>query len=333
MTLVSIIVPCYNEQATIQLMLEAVYNQDYPISEMEVVIADGNSSDQTRAKIKEFQERHPDLNILIVDNPRRIIPSGLNIAIWAAKGEILVRLDGHSVPSSNYISRCVENLSAGKGDNVGGIWRIQPRNPGWQAVSISLAAAHPLGVGDARYRIGGNAQEVDTVPFGSFYKERIKRLGGYNESLLTNEDYELNVRMRKNGGKIWFDPEIQSRYYAPPNFVSLARQYTRYGFWKVRMLALHPETLRWRQALPPVFVLSLLVLAAAGFFVASFWWLLVLELGCYVLLLLFSSLRIAMKERKWFLIGGLPLAIMTMHLCWGSAFLWSLVRIRKIKHV
>lgn len=332
MTVVSIIVPCFNEQSTIQLMLEAVYQQDFPKHQMEIVIADGNSTDQTRTKVQEYKESHPDFQIKVVDNPKRIIPAGLNVAINAASGEILVRLDGHSVPSHNYISRCVENLVAGKGDNVGGVWIIRPRNDGWQAVSIAMAAAHPFGVGDARYRIGGQAQEVDTVPFGSFYKKTIERIGNYNETLLTNEDYELNVRIRKNGGKVWFDPGIQCLYYSQAKFSGLAKQYARYGYWKVRMLGIHPETLRWRQALPPVFVLSILFLTLAGFFIASFWWLLVLELVCYLALLFGSSIKIAWREGKWYLIGGLPLAIVLMHICWGSAFLWSLIRLPRIKN-
>lgn len=313
-------------------MLEAIYQQDFPKHKMEIVIADGNSTDQTRPKIQEYQESNPDLLIKVVENPKRIIPAGLNAAIKAASGEILVRLDGHSVPAPNYVSKCVEDLLAGKGDNVGGVWKIRPRNDGWQAVSIALAAAHPLGVGDARYRIGGLAQEVDTVPFGSFHKNMIEKIGMYNESLLTNEDYELNVRIRKNGGKVWFDPEIQCLYYPQAKFTGLVKQYIRYGYWKVRMLVLHPETLRWRQALPPVFILSILILTLAGFFITSFWWLLMLELACYLALIFISSMKPALRERKWYLLGGLPLAIIIMHTSWGSAFLWSLLRIPWIKN-
>ena len=140
---------------------------------------------------------------------------------------------------------------------MGGIWDIQPQGKGWQARAIAAAAAHPFAVGDAYYRFTRAAQEVDTLPFGAFRKSLIERIGAFDEDLLTNEDYEFNVRLRKSGGRIWLDPAIRSVYFARSNLLDLARQYWRYGFWKVRMLRRHPNTIRWRQSLPPLFVLSL----------------------------------------------------------------------------
>jgi glycosyltransferase involved in cell wall biosynthesis len=262
---VSIIVPCYNEQSTIRLLLEALCEQTYPRSDMEVIVADGLSTDGTREVIAAFQKDVPDLSVRIVENPNRYIPSALNRAIEAARGEIIVRFDGHSKPYPDYVENCIAAHRAGLGDNVGGVWEIRPGADTWIAKSIAVAAAHPLGVGDALYRHAKQAAEVDTVPFGSFRRTLIERLGFFDESLLTNEDYELNARIRKSGGKIWLDPSIRSVYFARATLWQLLRQYWRYGFWKWRMLRRYPDTLRWRQALPPLFVLSLVGLILLSF--------------------------------------------------------------------
>ena len=324
--LVSIIVPCYNEEATIHLLLEAIYQQTYPLQRIEVIIADGLSSDGTRQVIRSFQDEYADIAVQIVDNPKRNIPSGLNQAIEAASGTIIVRLDGHSSPACDYVERCVKALEEERGDNVGGIWRIRAGGDGILADAIALAASHPLAAGDARYRIGGKAQQVDTVPFGAFRREVINRIGKFDESLLTNEDYEFNVRLRQSGGKVWFDPAIQSVYYARPDLASLARQYWRYGYWKMHMLRRHPGSLRWRQALPPLFVMVLLGLAFLSLWGMIPRLLLVAQLSLYIIVLIIAGIQIAWKKRRLGLVWSLPLAIATMQLSWGSAFLWGLAR-------
>ena len=206
MITVSVIVPCFNEEKHIANLLEALISQSYPISHTEVVIADGISTDGTRFVIRKFLEKNPELKISLIDNVKRNIPSGLNQAIAVAEGEYIIRLDAHSIPKFDYIERCISNLQAGRGENVGGVWVIKPGGNSWIARSIAFAAAHPFGVGAAKYRIGGSEQVVDTVPFGSFKKELFSRIGNFNENLLTNEDYEMNERIRKAGGKVWFDP-------------------------------------------------------------------------------------------------------------------------------
>ena len=322
---VSIIIPCYNEQDTIHLLLDALHEQSYPSARMEVIIADGMSTDGTRRVIRAWQQAHLDLQVQLVDNQRRIIPAALNRALEAASGEIIVRLDAHSLPRPDYVSRCVEALDAGKGDNVGGVWEIQPGGSGWLARSIAVAAAHPLGVGDARYRYAAQAAEVDTVPFGAFRRDLIQRIGPYDEGLLSNEDYEFNVRIRQDGGRVWLDPQIRAIYFARPSLRALMRQYWRYGYWKLRMLRRYPETLRWRQALPPVFVLGLVSLLVVGFWLPVLHWLLFFTLLLYTGVLLGAGLERAVRRADAALFVGVPLAIMCMHFCWGGAFLWSLI--------
>lgn len=322
---VSVIVPCYNEEATIQLLLDAVYRQTFPRQEIEVVIADGQSSDQTRQRICEFQRDHADLIVRLIENPQRTIPAALNRALQAARGEIVVRLDAHSAPRPDYVARCVAAIEAGLGDNVGGVWEIHPGGSNWQARAIAAAAAHPLGVGDAHYRYGESARIVDTVPFGAYRRNLVDKIGLYDESLLTNEDYEFNVRVRQAGGKVWLDPSIRSVYFARPDFRQLARQYWRYGFWKARMLRRYPGTIRWRQALPPAFVLSLLTFLALAVWFPIAAWLFMIESTTYALFLISVGVHIGIKKRDGALIPGVPLAIAIMHLAWGSAFLWSLL--------
>ena len=322
---VSIIVPCLNEQNTICLLLDAIFIQTHPRKELEVLIADGLSTDQTRQRIIGFQKEHPDLQVRIIDNPKRTIPAGLNYAIAEAKGEFIVRLDAHSAPHSDYVARCVAALEHGLGDLVGGVWEITPGGAGWLANSIAIAAAHPLGVGDARYRYTAQAQIVDTVPFGAFRRSLVDKIGLYDESLLTNEDYEFNLRLRRNGGVVWLDPSIRSVYFARSTLKDLVRQYWRYGYWKARMLRRYPGSIRWRQALPPAFVLSLLVFLILGFWFPLADWIFMIELASYVLILTLAGVQLARKHRDFSLIIGVPLAIATMHLSWGSGFLASVV--------
>jgi succinoglycan biosynthesis protein ExoA len=321
---VSIIVPCYNEEATIRHLLDSILAQTYPREQMEVVIADGLSTDATRMLVATFQREHPDLPVKIVENSVRAIPSALNLAINNASGEIIVRLDAHSAPIPEYVARCVEVLGSGKGANVGGVWEIKPGAQTWVAESIAAAAAHPLGVGDAMYRLNAKASAVDTVPFGSFRRSLIEKIGAFDETLLANEDYEFNARVRQSGGVVWLEPSIRSIYFARSTFGALARQYWRYGFWKWRMLARYPSTLRWRQALPPLFVAALL-----GLGVLSAWFVLAriviaLQIIFYLTVLIFAGLILAIKKQKFTLVFGLPLAIATMHMSWGSGFLWSM---------
>jgi succinoglycan biosynthesis protein ExoA len=320
---VSIIIPCYNEEATIRKLLDALRAQTYPLARLEVVISDGFSTDKTREVIAAFQREHAELPVRVVDNKRKTIPSGLNQAIRESQGEIIVRLDAHSMPIPEYVERCVAAHLAWKGENVGGVWEIRPAAETWIAESISLAAAHRLGAGDALYRVGAEAGAVDTVPFGSFRRELVEKIGEFDETLLANEDYEFNARVREAGGAVWLDPSIRSVYFSRSTLAALAKQYWRYGFWKFKMLQRYPHTLRWRQALPPVFVFSLLVLSVLSLWQGFIGYLLFFELLTYIGVLGLAGLQLAVGKKKGFLLWGLPLAIATMHLSWGSGFLWS----------
>ena len=321
-TQVSIVVPCLNEVATIGHLLEALHDQSWPIADFEVIVVDGESEDGTRGVVTDFIGRHNQMTLRIVDNPARSIPRALNLGINAASGRYIIRLDAHSVPASDYVERCVAALERTAAANVGGVWDIQPPVDTWIARSIAAAAAHPLGAGDARYRTGGPEGQADTVPFGAFDHEWLERIGPFNENLLSNEDYEYNLRLRQAGGVIWFDPSIRSTYFARGTLRELARQYLRYGYWKGQMLKRHPSSLRLRQALPPLFVLGIVLL---GILAPVAEWariLLLLQMGLYAATTAVVGLIQSMRLRDLSLALGMPLALWTMHLRWGAAF-WA----------
>ncbi len=324
-TQASVIIPCFNEQSTIRLLLDSLYNQTYPRREMEVIISDGMSTDKTRAEIAAWMDENPDLVIRVVDNIKQSIPSGVNRAIEAAQGEFIVRLDAHSMPNKDYIERSITILKEGLGDNVGGVWRIIPGGDSKIACSIASAASHPLGVGGAQYRVGGQAQAVDTVPFGAFRRDLVEQIGLYDETLLSNEDYEYNARIRKAGGVVWFDPNIQSTYFARSTLRDLGIQYWRYGYWKLQMLRNYPETIRWRQGLPPLLVFSFFCLGLLSIWFSWAFLLLILEIAIYSLALVLAGIQLTKQHAKRYMLVGVPLAISTMHFSWGMAFLWSCI--------
>jgi len=319
---VSVIVPCLNEENTIQLLLNAILTQNFPIEKIEVIIADAISNDKTREKILEFEKSHPSLTIRIVDNLRRTIPTALNLAAKSAIGDYIIRLDAHSIPNEDYILNCINILKSGKAQNVGGIWEICPGDETCMARSIARAASHPFGAGDAAYRISSRAGFVDTVPFGAFKKEVFIKSGGFDENLLSNEDYEFNTRLRQSGGKVWLDPAIKAKYYARKNLIELSKQYWRYGFWKNRMLRKYPKSLRWRQAIPPLFVLFMILFAVLSLITPIARIIFIMGLGLYFLALLIGGVIESVKMNDLCYMR-MMFAFVTIHFCWGGGFLFS----------
>lgn len=323
--LVSVVIPCYNEEEAIGQVLEALADQSYPLSRLEVLVVDGMSTDATRMQIAGFRARRPDLSVRVIDNPRRAIPTAMNLGIAQARGEYVVRMDAHARPSPDYVARCVALLQAGAGDNVGGRWLIEPGADTHLAKAIALAVSHPFGIGDALYRYAQRAAYVDTVPFGAFRRDLFERVGVYDEQLLSNEDYDLNYRIRKAGGRIFFSPDIHCTYYARRTLGALARQYFRYGWWKVRMLRKYPAAIRWRQLVPPAFVAGLLGLGVLAGLVPGMGWAWLALVAVYLLISGSVALRLARRRGAgWRVAAWLLAAFATIHLSWGIGFWASL---------
>jgi succinoglycan biosynthesis protein ExoA len=301
----------------------------YEHGRYEIVVVDGRSEDGTRGAVARFAAENPGLEVRLVENPARHIPAALNLGIGAARGEVIVRMDAHSLASPAYVRRSVEMLEGGRADVVGMPWRIRPGAETLAARAVALAVAHPFGIGDAKYRLADSAsgeREVDTVPFGSFRKELWRELGGFNEGLLANEDYDFNYRARKLGRRVVLDTSAHCEYFARPTLGALAAQYFRYGTWKARMLRLHPRSVRPRQLAAPLFVLALAVSAALAPWLAPARWLFALVSAPYALLALACAAQLALRGRDARLFLLLPAVFLTIHLAWGAGFLRGLTR-------
>ncbi len=331
---VSIIIPALDEEATIDELLAALSAQTYPLDLIDVAIADGMSRDATRERIAAYAAAHPDLVIRVIDNPGAVIPVGLNRAIAAATGDLVLRLDAHCTPQPTYVERTVAALVAGKGDVVGGRWEVRTHAQTPIARSIVQAVTHPLGIGGARYRFSEREGEVETVPFGAWRRSLLIEVGGFDEALEANQDFELNHRIRLRGGRVWFDPTIRSTYYCRETLRRLGRQYRRYGVWKVRMLRrdrANLKSLRPRQVAPTILLASLVLLAIGAPFATPIALLLTLETGLYGGLLLAVGVRLALRNRDPVLVLGVPAAIATLHLTWAFGFWSELVRARSAR--
>lgn len=324
--IVSILIPCFNEEMTILRLLDALLEQTFPLDQLEVIIADGMSTDQTRQKIKSFVDEHPEMRIMVIDNLPKTIPSAINSAARASSGTYLLRMDAHAFPASDYVEKCIHDLQSGVGDNVGGVCVMIPGDDTWIGRSIAEAVGHPLGVGDALYRFSRDSAYVDTVAFGAFRRDLFFEIGGFNEALLSNEDYEFNTRLREWGYKVFLDASIKVEYAARPTLKSLAKQYFRYGFWKYRMLIKNLSSIRIRQALPPLFVILIIGLFFFSMFLSAARLALIIVLGIYFSILILGSTLHSIKKNDIAIIVGMPIAIAFMHFSWGCGFLVSMLR-------
>lgn len=309
---VSVVIPARNEGAHIDAALRSVLEQDYP-NLIEVIVADGMSTDGTREQVARAAAADP--RVRLVDNPTGATPAALNIAIGVANGEVIVRCDGHVELPPGYVARAVAALRETGADNVGGMQLATGRTPMQRAVALAMSI--PMGVGDARFHLGGPAGPVDTVFLGVFRRDVFDRVGLFDEDLLRNQDSELNHRIRAAGGTVWFVPELRVTYHPRSSLRALWKQYFGSGAWKRETFRKRPGAIRWRQLAPPALVLGLVAsvgLALAGATPAA----LVLPAVYAAALVLTAAVTALTRRRAEALL--LPVVLPVMHLGWGLGF-------------
>ncbi len=248
---VSVVIPVRDDAENLRAAVTSVLAQEYP-GDFDVFVAVGPSGDRTAEVAARLARDDP--RVHVVPNPEGLTAAGLNAAAARATGEIIARVDGHAVLPPGYLRRAVAVLIETGAVNVGGVQQAEGVTPFEKAVAAAMTSR--FGVGDARFHYGGAPGPVDTVYLGVFRRDALERAGGFDETLVRNQDYELNWRLRDAGGVVWFDPELRVRYRPRARLSALTRQYFEYGQWKREMLRRHPRSLRWRQLAPPAALLA-----------------------------------------------------------------------------
>jgi glycosyltransferase involved in cell wall biosynthesis len=300
-----------DEEPHLEDAVARILAQGYP-GELELVIAVAPSKDATAEVAHRMAAR--DARLCVVDNPAGITPAGLNLAIAAARHDVLVRVDGHSFLPEAYVERVVTALLETGADNVGGVMAASGVTAFEQAVATAMRS--PLGIGGARFHTGGDPGPAETVYLGTFRRSALERVGGYDERFVRAQDWELNFRIRETGGTVWFTPDLEVGYRPRSGLRPLARQFFHTGRWRRYVARTHPSSISARYLAPPLAFLGVVLgLVAAPFF----WPAVVLPVG-YLVLVLAGSVWIGRGQRVAVL-ALLPLVITTMHMCWGLGFL------------
>lgn len=329
--IVSVLVPCRNEARHIGALLDSLLAQKTGGFEVEFLIADGMSDDGTRDIIGDYVQRHP--AIRMIDNPGRIVSTGLNAAIRASRGEIIVRMDAHTEFDPDYIKTCVEVLDRTGANNVGGPARTKAE--GTMARAIAAAYHSPFSTGGAKFHNPGYEGYVDTVTYGCWHRNIFDKIGMFDEALVRNQDDEFNLRLTRAGGRIWQSPRIVSWYHPRGTLRHLFQQYFQYGFWKVAVIRKHKLPASWRHLVPGIFMLTLIGLGCAtGVLMMADSRLarltattLGVMLLCYISAAIVFAFR-ATQPKELYLLPLLPLVFAVYHFSYGLGFLAGLTRPR-----
>lgn len=342
--IVTVIIPVRNEEKYIVKCLNSILSQDYQRDRVEILIIDGISEDETIKNIKDFishlsleyvlsqgenreietirRENKKIFNIKILNNPKRIVPCGLNIGIKEATGEYIIRMDAHTEYATDYITKCVEWLEKTGVENVGGPMRAKGK--GYVGNAVEFAHHCVFGLGGGRFHSENWSGFVDTVYLGAWPKRLFEKIGLFDERLVRNQDIEFNARIKKNKGKVLLVPEIKSYYYCRDSLKGLWKQNYENGRWIIYTNKIAPYCLSWRHFVPCIFVFSLLTffILAPYFYIASI--ILFVISGSYALLNIFFSIKISIKNSlKYIFI--LPLVFATLHLSYGFGSVWGLL--------
>lgn len=320
--MLSIICPIYNEERYIEQCIDSILKQDYPLDDIELLLVDGMSTDNTLLKIKPYTEQYSWIKVL--KNPKRTAPCAMNVGIRAAKGDIIIRIDAHARYANNYVSTLVHYLTTTNADNVGAVWHTDVKDKTPKTLAIREVLCSKIGVGNATFRIGTDSvREVDTVPFGCWRREVFDKYGMFDEQLTRNQDFELNRRILGGGGKILLVPGTYCVYYARDSFTSLWKQNYKNGLWGIRTVLItgNASSLALRHYVPMIFLLSLIIPLVASIVWLPIIWIAIASIVAYLLLISSVSIRLGIKNHLNPLY--LIMAFMVLHISNGCGMLVS----------
>ena len=308
---ISVILPVLNEESHLQSAVHSILSQDYQ-GAIEVILAVGPSHDRTHEIAQEMSRK--DSRVVLVDSPTGRTAAGLNLALNKSQSPVVVRVDGHAQIPEDYLRLVIEILNSTGAVNVGGVMAAVGTTPFERAVAGAMRS--PLGVGASRFHTGGEAGEVDTVYLGAFRREALLAIGGFDERFTRAQDWELNFRLRENGGLVYFDPRLHVTYRPRSTVRALAKQYFEYGRWRRVVSRRHSGTINYRYLAPPFALVGFSLSLFAGIFLP----ILFTPAAIYLLFVVLASIKIATSIREYLLLLAV---IPTMHFAWGAGFISS----------
>ena len=341
--LVSVIIPCRNEEKYIGHCLDSILGQDY--SKIEIVVVDGLSEDKTKEILAKYQQQHSFIGVF--DNPKKTTPISLNIGIKNSGGEIVVFIGSHASYEKDYLSKCVKYLQDYKADNVGGRLITVPAENTVMAKAIAFVLSSFFGSGNSSFRtIGENKvlpnkerhgssfradlekpKWVDTVFGGCYRKKVFQKIGLFNEDLIRSQDMELNLRLKKSGGKILLAPDIVAYYYPKANFKDFFVHNFNDGIWALYPLKFVKTPLKIRHYIPLIFVLSLITTGLLTIFLPVFIYLFLFIVCLYLLTTCYFSFKITIKEKDARYLFLMPAVFASRHIGYGLGSIWGLLKL------
>lgn len=326
---VAVVIPTLNEEKFIARCLDSVISQSYPFADIDVMVVDGGSKDRTKEIVTAYNKKHP--NIRLLTNPRRIQSIAFNIGVLNSSAPYIVRLDAHALYKPYYIEGCMKGLEGDpKRGNVGGQWDIQPQNDSLWATTNAILNYSKFGIGGASYRVGAQAGNVDTVPFGSFPRTMIEKIGGMRDDLPRGEDNEFNSRIKKAGYDIYFDPAIECVYYARPTLKASCKQMYANGESIGHLFYVDRESIGLRHLVPLLFVVGIICGVLLSFVWLPFFFALLAGLCLYFTCDLLASVMAA-KEHGWKYLLPLFIMFFCVHISYGWGTIVGMFTGRRLK--
>lgn len=324
--MLSVICPIYNEERFIDKCICSILEQDYPKEELEFLLVDGRSTDKTCVIVETYIRTYCFIRLL--DNPYKTVPYAMNIGIKEARGDVIVRIDGHCEYPTNYLSELEQQLHELNADNVGGVWNTRPAADTAVCCAIAIASSHPFGVGASMHKVGAKEiMKVDTVPFGCYRRDVFDRIGLFDEELTRNQDDEFNARLINQGGKIYLIPSLVINYTARNTLAKMCKMYYQYGLFKplVNKKLGAPATIR--QFFPALFLSGIILGGIVSSFSFSICLAYFLVLAFYLLLAVSFSAKEASKNKYTILILILPATFFLVHISYGWGYLKGICKI------